>query len=51
VVGGPDELLNIAMKIRILEFPETAPSKADKVASGVPAPTTSVINKEKGTAK
>ena len=51
VVGGPDELLNIAMKIRILEFPDTVPSKADKVASGVPAPTTSVINKDKRTAK
>ncbi len=51
VVGGPDELLNIAMKVRILEFPEPTPSKADKLPPGVLSPATSGINQDRGTAK
>ena len=52
VVGGPEELLNIAMKIRILEFPKTTVSKNDPTSgTGTSAKTTSPSQKDKATAK
>jgi len=52
VVGGPEELLNISMKIRILEFPKAKDSK-NAPASGteLSAKTTSPSQKDKAIAK